>query len=1057
MSSYVKPQVLVFQEFSIVPTEITEPLRAHIAGPHAVLHRYSVSAEKDAARLGSYNRLDDTCYLWPDREPGSLVDPGYTKLYIDDALLLYYSHNVGDPANHNVTPVAGKTNWIQSNVLKFKTNGGETRSDVFNDRDVQLGDVVYLRSVTDTEDSCVETELTTTVVGFASEATNSVIEPAYTDPDNQASVAGAAATASINVVHGSNLVNCITVAEATGGSYTGYNGLASGDVVEEYLIEVVKSSVASCQAARLRVTSASGRDNVAELDPGNFGAAVSIGTRGLKLVFSNTSTAANCTANAVANGIPATSFVVGQKWRVVVGQAYDDVRAAIVATAPNTVSGGKIYGQYTGAKNDTYIVECTKGGTWATQPEISVRTAKGLDYSGPTAVTSSTYATGVSVGSSGVRIKFVGDTGGELATSVNPIVNVTAGGAGYVTAPTVTFSAAPAGGTTATGTAVLGIGANSDKVVSVTVTNRGAGYTAAPTITIAAPPAGAGNTTATATATLTGADTIIGLRKGDKWYVPVTSSQAGPVRRLILRDDLPTLMASAAELDLKLFIKDNIQVAENRVESAPEVNYEAEATQICVKEGVTAYHPEWTAAGAEQPLPVYSGTLYVQYREWLADLADEVNAINNPGDLDQIKGQLDPDNPLKWGVYKALSNSNGTAVKYTAVRDPENLDSWVEVLERLKGRDDLYNLVPLTFNTSVHNLWAAQTVSESNEFANNWKAAVVALKARPTVLVVGEGAAIAGVSGNVIADPVLAVLEDDPNATNTQYTQLRVPTGSGYFITNNVRPGDVVRYLFTVDGFFEEQYEEFVVDEVLSENTLRLYSGADAAVNAPQRVEIYHNNNRNEIADDIAQQAGALSSRRVVAVWPDQVGEAGVLQPGYYLAAAIAGLASGVVPQQGLTNVEVAGFDDFTRSYKYFNETQLNKLAEAGVWIVTEDRDGTPHSRHALTTDNLDLNRREEMIRRNVDSMSYLFLRRLRPYIGRTNATPSMVTLLRNQLTETISALATNGTTAEIGSQLIDGSIRVLRIHPLLKDRIEVILDLTVPAPLNNIELHLVV
>jgi hypothetical protein len=1056
MSSYVKPQVLVFQEFSIVPTEITEPLRAHIAGPHAMLHRYNVLAEKNDTRLGLYNRLDDTCYSWPGREPGSLVDPSYTKLYIDDALLLYYSHNVGDPANHNVTPVAGKTNWIQSNVLKFKTNGGETRSDVFNDRDVQLGDVVYLRSVTDTADSCVETELTTTVAGFASEATNSVIEAAYADDDNQDPVSGAAAAANISVVHGSTLVNCVTVAESAAVGYNGYNGLASGDVVEEYLVEVIKSSVATCQAARLRVTSASGRDNVAELDPGDFGDEVAVGTRGLKLVFSNAS-AGPCAATATTNGIPATSFVVGQKWRVLVGQAYDNVEAAIVATSPNTVSAGKIYGQYTGAKNDTYIIECTKGGTWATQPEISVRTAKGLDYSGPTSVTSSTYATGVSVGSSGVRVKFVGDTGGALATSVNPIITVTSPGVGYTSAPTVTFSAAPAGGVTATGTAVLGTGADSDNVVSITVTNRGAGYTSAPTITISAPPAGAGNATATATATLTGADTIIGLRKGDKWYIPVTSSQAGPVRRLILRDDLPALMASATELDLKLFIKDNIQVAENRVEAAPDVNYETEATQICVKEGVTAYHPEWTAAGAEQPLPVYSGTMYVQYREWLADLADEVNAINNPGDLDQIKGQLDPDNPLKWGVYKALSNSNGTAVKYTAVRNPENLDSWVEVLERLKGRDDLYNLVPLTFNTLVHNLWAAQTVSESNEFANNWKAAVVALKSRPTVLVVGEGAAIAGVSGNVIADPVLAVLEDDPNATNMQYTRLRVPTGSGYFITNNVRPGDVVRYLFTVDGFSEEQYEEFVVDEVLSENTLRLYSGADAPVNAAQRVEIYHNNNRNEIADDIAQQAGALSSRRVVAVWPDQVGEAGVLQPGYYLAAAIAGLASGVVPQQGLTNVEVAGFDDFTRSYKYFNETQLNRLAEAGVWIVTEDRDGTPHSRHALTTDNLDLNRREEMIRRNVDSMSYLFLRRLRPYIGRTNATPSMVTLLRNRMTETISALATNGTTAEVGSQLIDGSIRVLRIHPLLKDRIEVILDLTVPAPLNNIELHLVV
>lgn len=967
MSSYVKPQVLVFQEFRIVPTEITEPLRAHIAGPHAVLHRYRVQDEKNESRLGVYNRLEETCYSWPNREPGSKVDYDYTKLYIDDAMLLYYEHNIGSPSDHNVTAVSNKTNWIQSNVLSFKTNGGYPRSNVFLDRDVQLGDVVYLRCVTNTETSCVEHELETYVTGFASEAVDSVIEPAFADDNNATTVASTDVT--ITTVHGEELVNCVSIAASANSTY---DGLPSGDINEEYLIEVVKSSTSGCNAARLRVTSASGRDNVVEMTPGDFSEDTAIGTRGLKVVFSNT-TSEGCASTASENGIAAANFVVGQKWRVVVSQTFTAVTMNTVALDnDNLDEEGNILGEYSGLKNDTYIVECTKGGVWADRPEITVRTVKGLDFSGPTEVTSTNFNTGIAIGSSGVRILFVNNPG------------------------------------------------------------------------------------------------VTGLRKGDKWYVPVTATAAGPVRRLILRDDLPSVMLTAEELDLKLFIKDDIQVSQNRVGFAPQVNYTMEETQLCVKEGIIAYHPEWTSAGAEQPLEVRAGTLYVEYREWLSELADQVNAINNTGDLDQIKGQLDPDNPLKWGVYKALANSNGTAVKYTAVAEPDlydtdgkktgvNLDSWAAVLERLKGRDDFYNLVPLTFNRQVQNLWAAQTVSESNEFANNWKASFVAIQSRPTIMTVGEGAAIGGVAGNVISDPVLAVLEDDPNASGNQYTRLRVPTGSGYFITNNVRPGDVVRYLFTTDGFGEEQYQEFVVDEVVSENTIRLYSGGDAPVTVPQRIEIYHNNNRNEIADDVAALAAAFGSRRVVAVWPDQVGEGGTLQPGYYLAAALAGLASGVVPQQGLTNVEVAGFDDYTRSYKYFNETQLNRMAEAGVWIVTEDRDGTPHTRHAVTTDNLDLNRREEMIRRNVDSMSYLFLRRLRPYIGRTNVTPSMITLLRNQLTVVIDSLKTNAMTDEVGPQLIDGNIRILRIHPLLKDRIEVVLDLTVPAPLNNIELHLVV
>ena len=68
-----------------------------------------------------------------------------------------------------------------------------------------------------------------------------------------------------------------------------------------------------------------------------------------------------------------------------------------------------------------------------------------------------------------------------------------------------------------------------------------------------------------------------------------------------------------------------------------------------------------------------------------------------------------------------------------------------------------------------------------------------------------------------------------------------------------------------------------------------------------------------------------------------------------------------------------------------------------------------------------------------------------------------MVTRLRFEMTRLIAFFKSNGNTAELGSQLIDGTIRTLQIHPLLKDRIEIVLDLVVPAPLNNIELHLVV
>ena len=70
---------------------------------------------------------------------------------------------------------------------------------------------------------------------------------------------------------------------------------------------------------------------------------------------------------------------------------------------------------------------------------------------------------------------------------------VTAGGSGYSSAPTVTFSA-PTSGITATGTATVSGGA----VTAVTITNAGNGYTSAPTITFS----GGGGSGAAATAVL---------------------------------------------------------------------------------------------------------------------------------------------------------------------------------------------------------------------------------------------------------------------------------------------------------------------------------------------------------------------------------------------------------------------------------------------------------------------------------------------------------------------------------------------------------------------------
>lgn len=75
------------------------------------------------------------------------------------------------------------------------------------------------------------------------------------------------------------------------------------------------------------------------------------------------------------------------------------------------------------------------------------------------------------------------NVGGSSTGSGVQSVTITAGGTYTGTAPTVTFAAAPAGGITATGIAILNVAGTA--VIGVLITNPGAGYLTAPAVTFA--------------------------------------------------------------------------------------------------------------------------------------------------------------------------------------------------------------------------------------------------------------------------------------------------------------------------------------------------------------------------------------------------------------------------------------------------------------------------------------------------------------------------------------------------------------------------------------------
>ena len=140
-----KPQALVFQEFNTVPSEITDPLRAVVVGPNAVLRRYTDPDEKLLINIGEYDRLIDEEYPWPNRPAGGNIDEGYTRVFMEKAKLLYFEDLIGDASGGRgtVVPVSGRTNWIRSNSVAFKSNGTSyPRSNLLHDRDARVGDRV---------------------------------------------------------------------------------------------------------------------------------------------------------------------------------------------------------------------------------------------------------------------------------------------------------------------------------------------------------------------------------------------------------------------------------------------------------------------------------------------------------------------------------------------------------------------------------------------------------------------------------------------------------------------------------------------------------------------------------------------------------------------------------------------------------------------------------------------------------------------------------------------------------------------------------------------------
>jgi hypothetical protein len=181
---------------------------------------------------------------------------------------------------------------------------------------------------------------------------------------------------------------------------------------------------------------------------------------------------------------------------------------------------------------------------------------------------------------------------------------------------------------------------------------------------------------------------------------------------------------------------------------------------------------------------------------------------------------------------------------------------------------------------------------------------------------------------------------------------------------------------------------------------------------------------------------------------------------GYFLAASLAALSAGLLPQQPMTRVEITGYSRVSRTTAKFGRTQLDALALAGVFIVTQNsNDGKIYTRHAVTTgEYTDVNQREESVTRDIDYVSYFLRDTLDPFIGIYTINGGILSRINATLDVALDQLSGGfGTVTTAGPAILSYTDLTIVPDALIKDKLNVSVNITVPYALNVIALTLVV
>jgi hypothetical protein len=536
-----------------------------------------------------------------------------------------------------------------------------------------------------------------------------------------------------------------------------------------------------------------------------------------------------------------------------------------------------------------------------------------------------------------------------------------------------------------------------------------------------------------------------GLRAGDKYFVhAVAAAQSATVFDKAVLDgpviDPATFVNLGQPLGAVFSLRYTGEI--EATAAADATAWTADADDGIVVDAALALYVAERSAGYEWvSFENNTGELHTSFRATVpTDSSQGMGYVDSDADIAAKIGPIALDNDLAFGVSEALRGAQGRRV-YFVNTGGTTAAEFAIACKKLEATDAVWALCPLTTDPAVKATVESHVLAMSAPDKKQFRKVYTAIDS-PGKYVIYEKQA----NGS----PYLATITD--NGGENLLVTLTPPADGTDFDSISVVAGDLVRIV--------SSGVEYPIASKVSALEYLLQRGPALPISPAVPIQVWKADTADSQAAFINQAANALTDRRATQIWYEDgtriiSGNAPTIIPARFAAAEVVGLRSALPPQVGLTRTEIQAITAAPAMYNKYGIDDLDGIASNGTLIVTQTAEsGAVFIRHQLTTDTDNgLLYYEDNITMIVDYLSFRFKDEFEDLIGKVNVTDGTIADLFSRSVTILDSEKQADIDSIYGPLIVDYQDLSVQRDPALKDRINIRVKISVPIPMNTLDI----